>query len=158
MCSICSSDHQIDSWRGSDMYIEVVHMLNMFILMLIPNWSIEAGDDDDDGWHLGEHDGKDMRRPQLDLNYQNSGFSFNTKIILAISTQGGVQKKKTEKRSCKIVKPPSIYLPTPLGVQKAPFQIFILILKMMYKPLLERDYYYISSSTWLVSFGNKLLI
>ena len=49
MCSICSSDHQIDSWRGSDMYIEVAHMSNMFILMLIPNWSIEAGDDDDDG-------------------------------------------------------------------------------------------------------------
>ena len=45
--------------------------------------------------------------------------------------KGGVQKK-TKKKVVILLQPPSIYLPTPIGVQKATFLIFFQYFEMMF--------------------------
>ena len=41
-------------------------------------------------------------------------------------------KKKTKKKVVILLQPPSIYLPTPIGVQKATFLIFFQYFEMMF--------------------------
>ena len=55
--------------------------------------------------------------------------------------KGGVQKK-TKKKVVILLQPPSIYLPTPIGVQKATFLIFLGCFEMMFKPLLEIENFF----------------
>ena len=55
--------------------------------------------------------------------------------------KGGVQKKN-KKKVVILLQPPSIYLPTPIGVQKATFLIFFGYFEMMFKPLLEIEFFY----------------
>ena len=54
--------------------------------------------------------------------------------ISAIRIREGVKKWK---KVVILLQPLSIYLPTPIGVQKATFLIFWGCFKMMFKPLLE---------------------
>ena len=54
----------------------------------------------------------------------------------------GRGSKKTKKVVI-LLQPPSIYLPTPFGVQKATFLFFFGYFKMMFKPLLESEFFLI---------------
>lgn len=49
--------------------------------------------------------------------------TFQNHQKITFSTKGGVQKKN-KKKVVILLQPPSIYLPTPIGVQKATFLIF----------------------------------
>ena len=51
--------------------------------------------------------------------------------ILVLGGKGGGQKK-TKKKVVTLLQPPSIYLPTPIGVQKATFLFFFQYFEMMF--------------------------
>ena len=53
----------------------------------------------------------------------------------------GRGSKKTKKKVVILLQPPSVYLPTPIGVKKATFLIFLGYFEMMFKPLLESEFF-----------------